>query len=202
MNPKHFLSVDIDYWVKDTDSMMTSLLSLMNSKGDIPLIAVMNHQQLLPYVDESEARHLVNIDYHSDLNNITVKELHCGSWVSYVKWRAEGKYTWIRPEKDPSMGRCDSAGSRWNSFTDWRYTSSIIEIPYKFRLNKFLPNCAGIGLCMSPAFISQPMREFFLELVRLCEIPYEPGDPSELFSEPKIPPGLEEAHAHVCHIPY
>lgn len=201
MSTKHYLSVDIDYWTKNTESMMTSLMSLMNNKGDIPITAVMNHQQLLPHVDASAARHLVNIDYHSDLNDITVKELHCGSWVSYVSWRAQGRYTWIRPERDPSVGKCTSEYNRWNAFTDWKSTRSLIVAPHKFRLNKYLPNCAGIGLCMSPAFISMPMREFFLELVRLCKLPYEPGDLSELISEARLPPGITDAHTHVCHIP-
>jgi hypothetical protein len=53
---------------------------------------------------------------------------------------------------------------------------------------------------MSPAFITRDMEEFFKELVRLCKIPYEPGDPTERIFEPRVPPGLEAAHEHMCHI--
>lgn len=181
--------------------MVKALMDIQEKRGDIPTVAVMNHQQLLPYVNDSGANHLINIDYHSDLNNITVRELHCGSWVSYVKWRTSGKYTWIRPEKDPSRGRCENFGTRWNSYTDWKSARSVIEPPAKFRPTKFLPGCVGIGLCMSPAFINPVMREFFKEFIRLCKIPYESGDPSEIVSVPCVPPGLEEAHIHMCSIP-
>lgn len=201
MNANRYISIDVDFWIKDTKALTRSLMSLMDNKGDIPIVAVMNHQQLLPHVNKADARHLINIDYHSDLNNITVKELHCGSWVSYVTWRREGRYTWIRPERDPSRGRCESIGPRWNSFTDWKSTRSLIEPPAKFNPSKLLHNCVGIGLCMSPAFIPKIMREFFVEFVRLCDIPYEPGDPSEIASESLVPPGLENAHTFMCHIP-
>lgn len=200
MNSKHYLSIDIDFWTKDTTAMVNALMDLMNKRGRVPIIAVMNHQQLLPHVDKSRARHLINVDYHSDLHNISTKELHCGSWVAYVKWRANGKYTWIRPEKDQSQGRCESLGARWNSFTDWRQSCSLIRSVHAFRPSKLLPNCSGIGLCMSPAFISREMEEFFKELIRLCKIPYEPGDPTERITEARVPPGLEEAHMHMCSI--
>jgi hypothetical protein len=69
-----YLSIDIDFW-NNLEAAERVLTKLLLRRGDIPTIAVMNHQQLLPMVNESNADVLVNIDEHSDLCDTSVSRV-------------------------------------------------------------------------------------------------------------------------------
>jgi hypothetical protein len=187
----HYLSIDIDYWTDSTiEKFIWSLGKfLVDKPKEIPITAVMNHQQLLWNVNRTPVQRLINFDFHSDLVSADVKELHCGSWVSYVHWRRWGEYIWVRPKEDPSMGSCNGE-VHWNEATDWKAAKSLIRDPDHVRLQAFYRNCRGIGVCMSPAFINKSMQEAFLQIIAANKIPYRPGDPTEHISVERRPPGV------------
>jgi hypothetical protein len=177
----YYLSVDIDYW---TDSTVTRFIwefgkFLSDRPKHIPITAVMNHQQMLWNVNRTHVQRLVNLDFHSDLNDKNVEELHCGSWVSYVQWRRWGEYIWVRPKKDPSLGCCNRNDDHWNDGTDWKKAVSMVRSPENMDLRSLYTNCQAIGVCMSPAFINKAMQEAFLQIVTANKIPYRPGDPTD-----------------------
>ena len=187
----HYLSVDIDYWVDlDPLRMLFEVGRLLEERPEsVPVTAVMNHQQLLWNVNRSEARRLINIDYHSDIREQTIGELHCGSWVSYVTWRTEGEDIWVRPSDDSSLGACNSS-LYWNDLTDWQKTRGLFRDPKRFSLHTLLKGCTGIGLCMSPAFVKPKARELFLALVKEYKLPYRSGDVTEFSGVTRKPSGI------------
>jgi hypothetical protein len=170
-----FLSIDVDFWV-DANTLRHQLHLLMGRKNkDIPIIAVMNHQQMLRAVNESNARRLINIDEHSDLAECTVEELNCGTWVSYVKWRLEGTYIWIRNSGD-FHSRCNSVRfDSWDEGSDWKKLESRYLKENNLKLTTYLPDCVGIGLCISPAFARADIADVFTEIVAEYGIPYRKG---------------------------
>lgn len=170
-----FLSIDVDFWA-DAETLRHQLHLLMDRKSKkIPIIAVMNHQQMLQAVNESNARRLINIDEHSDLAECTVEELNCGTWISYVKWRREGTYIWIRNSAS-FHSRCN--GNRlkyWDECSDWRSLDSRYIKEHNLKLTNYLRDCVGIGLCMSPAFATKDVADVFTEIVDEYGISYRKG---------------------------
>lgn len=107
-----YLSVDIDFFAPPyyaSDEEVLTFLDLLRdvaAKKNVPIHAMMNHNQMLKYVDCSSARRLINLDAHSDLADKDVDERNIGTWISYVKWRKEGEYFWLRNAHDPWAGEC------------------------------------------------------------------------------------------------
>lgn len=192
----YYLSIDTDYWTNSTIAKFVWELGkfLIDRPKDIPISAVMNHQQLLWNVNRAHVQRLVNLDFHSDLLEKEVDTLHCGSWVSYVQWRRWGEYIWVRPEEDPTLGSCNR-GSDWANGTDWKKATSVVRAPDRMNLRSLHRNCLGIGLCMSPAFICKDMQLAFTLLVTQSNIPYRPGDWTEHIQEVRRPPGCVKLDA-------
>ncbi len=189
----------MDFWTNVVQAEKC-LVKLLDRRGRIPIISVMNHQQLLPYVDKSRARTLINVDFHSDLHEANTQEFHCGSWVSFVKWRKQGTYLWIRRSEDPTQGSCNYShilgfGPKWNSNTDWLHTRTIWR-SLRPDLCKFLPRCVGIGLCRSPAYAEEPLQDLFYKLLKRYKIPFITGDLTENQVEQRRPPLVDPWRAN------
>ena len=139
--PRTYISIDIDFWgprwgVKETREDLRDTLKTALGRR-IPVIAVMNHQQLLREVNGSQASRLINVDEHSDLAPADCDELNCGTWVSYVRWRRGGEYLWIRNTRELS-GSCNyGSWENWKADTDWWMARS--EYPgKKFKVKSIL----------------------------------------------------------------
>lgn len=172
---KTYLSVDIDYWYQPEIARRALTLLMEAVPSRVPVTAVMNHQQMLPEVNASGASRLINIDEHSDLAEATVKKLACGTWISYVKWRKQGTYIWIRPEQS-YQGSCNGDDRAiWNAGTDWKYSESKYISRRNLQITKYLQDCVGVGLCMSPAYVFPDIIVVFREIVDRYGIPYRKG---------------------------
>lgn len=204
-----YLSIDIDFWdeAETANKAITNILDKL-PKGT-PKLAVMNHQQLLKAVNNSNANTLINIDTHSDFAGSTVNELNCGTWVAYVNWREEGRYVWYRSGPNSDQGRCDWNGNSWNSGTDWMITKTAHrEQNYNFSEHLKLDNVVGVGICLSPDFnndklffgvkggftalgVRKTFEEVFRELIKKYNIPYLKGRRDEQFGIYRIPSGVK-----------
>lgn len=186
---KTYLSIDIDFWNRRewggnsrsfyAKTQLTALFEEAQRQG-IPIKAVMNHQQLTQYVDKSKARTLINVDTHSDLCDFNIKDFECGSWVSYIRWRARGKYIWYH-SLDVDTGECNSDDPIFEGShrprthkTEWRQISrrKVKGIP---SVKNLLENCVEIGFVMSPAYSDPELIELFNDLVKKFKIPYKSG---------------------------
>lgn len=189
---KTYLSIDIDYWNLGNAHMLErELAKLLQRAQDIPIIAVMNHQQLLSPINESGANRLVNIDEHSDLADCDVDKLECGTWVSYVTWRHTGTYLWIRSENSTSYGSCNGNCKVWNKCTDWQKSVTGYINPGNLRLVKYLQNCVGIGICMSPNYANNGLIDVFRNVVKQYNIPYKKGLARERHQRNIRPPYIQ-----------
>ena len=147
----------------------------MWSIGKVPVIAVMNHQQMLSSVNDSGASRLINIDEHSDLADRNVDRLECGTWISYVNWRRQGTYIWIRP-KIHYYGSCNGNDwGLWNQGTDGDRSESRYIDSKNLRVTTYLYDCVGVGLCMSPAYAIADVANVFRDIVKKYGIPYREG---------------------------
>jgi hypothetical protein len=169
-----YLSVDVDFWLEPTRAR-EQLYRLMQHIGKRPIIAVMNHQQMLREVNASKAKRLTNIDAHSDLAESSVSKLNCGTWISYVTWRKQGEYIWIRPDVGYQNSCNGDDRAIWNAGTDWKYSVSRYISRRNLKITTYLHDCVGVGLCMSPAYAPIEVVEVFREIVDRYGIPYRKG---------------------------
>ena len=193
---KTYLSVDLDFfnpWDHYLEEVETMLVLIIRQarKRNIPLLAVMNHQQLLPVVNASRARRLVNVDEHSDVTEGDISELDCGSWVSYVRWRAQGHYHWVRNCCSTSRGNCNGELS-WGEDTEWRKVTSVNRADHAHVGPDYVTSprhrCVGVGLCMSPSFSTAGLQDLFRRIVAEEGVPYKKGRRQEKYSRKIKPP--------------
>jgi len=173
-----FLSIDLDFWLGlKADRVDRDLNRIVRHcrHRNIPVAAVMNHQQMMPAVSASPARRLLNVDAHDDLI-IEPESLGCGSWVSFVEWAPQGTYEWIR-RGSLFIGSCDGR-IRWrsrNHGTNWNRIRArkLREFPFEELQNDIVE----VGLCMSPGYCDFRHRhdEVFREVIRRYWIPYRRG---------------------------
>ena len=195
-----FRSIDIDFWRKP-DVARESLTKIFDRlPRGIDKIAVMNHQQLERFVSQSNARTLINIDTHSDITHFDIGDFNCGTWVSYVRWRKEGKYVWYRSNPTTEAGNCNKCDLPWNDNVDWKSATSAHRAQsFDFSSNLDLANVVGVGLCLSPSFNGDghygilyedtPMEAVFRDIVNKYNLPYLKGKGYENFGAYRRPPG-------------
>ena len=182
---KTFLSIDIDFWNDLKPERLEADLRFIierAKKKNLPINAVMNHQQMTPLVNESGALRLLNIDTHSDLASFDVRSFNCGTWVSYVKWRKKGTYAWYH-RLSVSHGECSvypifRRDGVNHKFVDWKSVDrqQVKRLP---KLNFLFNECVGVCLCMSPAYSDWQFRDVFRNLVKEYGIPYKRGREDE-----------------------
>jgi hypothetical protein len=181
---KTFLSIDMDFWndwgkVSDIHRYLDNLCRDLK-KSCVPMTAVMNHQQMLTLVNESKARRLINIDKHSDLADIKVDRLNCGTWISYIKWRTEGQYLWFHKHAEHE-GDCNQDPPIFTyrgvkrKISDWGYIGhkKVQTTPSRYYLmNK---DITDFSLVLSPAFVDEEFELVFRDIVKKYKMPYQKG---------------------------
>jgi len=204
---KTFLSIDMDFWndwtrVGSIHNYLDRLCFDIKKSG-IFMTAVMNHQQMLSLVNESKARRLINIDQHSDLVDTKVDRLNCGTWVSYVKWRSEGKYLWFHKHAE-HQGDCNQMPPIFTSrsvrrkITDWGYIGhkKVKTTPSRrYLMNK---DITDFSLVLSPAFVDEELEPVFRDIVKGYKIPYRKGWRAEDHQKWLRPPGLPSLNRKKC----
>jgi hypothetical protein len=188
-NLSTFLSLDMDFFNYNTrtDKVINFLDSILDL--GVPITAVMNHQQMLPIVNASKARLLLNIDAHSDLTEDPYL-LDCGSWVSYVSWASRGTYHWW--DCSHSEGDCSGFNpifmyrtirhntTYWNNL---QHTNSNTAP----NLSRF--KITEVAICMSPEYSDQDLQILFKQWVKKNNIPYIKGRRDETYCRQCLPPG-------------
>jgi hypothetical protein len=200
-----FLSIDMDYWndLEDNAEIALENLNLILKScntSNIPLSAVMNHNQMLPLVNKSNTNQLINIDYHSDLATNDVSELNCGTWVSYVKNRKKSKYKWLHCSYY-SFGDCNGSYPIFKGISkiekkfenearvDWfKYSHREIDITvfdYKKIFNK--ESVKQVCLCLSPAYTDTEIQKVFTKWRKSNNIDFTRGLLDDSYYKKLIP---------------
>lgn len=160
----------------------------------VPCVAVMNHQQMLRFVNASGCTRLVNVDTHSDLTEAGVEEFNCGTWVSYVAWRKNGAYHWHHGDK-AKHGECSASPSGLFSagktpkmraaLVGWKTVTHTRDK----EMPKLTPDITSIGVCLSPSFVdgAEVVTEVLQQWTKKHGIPYVRGRWDERFSTPRKP---------------
>jgi hypothetical protein len=186
-----YTSIDIDFFnsigtFAETEEYLNHVFHTVK-ECKIPCIAVMNHQQLIPFVSVCPARQLINLDEHSDLGNEEDTWLSCGSWVNYITWRNRGEYIWLHANT-LLVGEC--SGGDKPIFTEWRKAgskscgwkrSSHQQVETLPTINELLSSCFGVGFCLSPSYRSDSLEPIFRRIVKKYKIPYMGGRRNEHF---------------------
>lgn len=198
MKEPAFLSIDIDYWnnyyhaewVKKSMIKTLEKIYAHARQNSIPLSCVTNHQQMLKLVEaagKQGVRTLVNVDTHDDVVPKDVTDFNCGTWISYVSWRKEGKYIWIhRPHCGQYCGGYPTNGYDNNEWIEWlrmweinrgvralrgRYLGELFK-KYSF---------THISFCESPSYTDKDLLESFTEWREGKKIRYIKGRKNEDF---------------------
>jgi hypothetical protein len=192
-----YTSIDIDFFndiatTDETDAYLDYIFQTVK-ECSIPCVAVMNHQQLIPFVNACPARQLINLDEHSDLGNEEETWLDCGSWVNYITWRNRGEYVWLHAG---SLIAGECSGGDKPIFTDkrsignkncgWKKSSHkrINTLP---TIPALLSSCFGVGFCLSPSFRINSLEPVFHRIVKKYKIPYLKGRRNEHFGVHRKP---------------
>lgn len=197
-NPPIFLSIDSDFFDARHEIEFATVLDACTKHHNIS--AVMNHQQMLPLVNKSSARILLNLDRHSDLGEGDETEaLGCGSWVNYVKWRGEGRYIWVHPDDPDMIGDCNGGpklfvhkqtapnlpvswgAATHHTFPDDRECLDIVV--------QWLNIADEVCICMSPDYTVDTGVIEFREWVKRSGVKYRKGikNESDWYTDRKPP---------------
>lgn len=197
-----YLSLDLDFFnaagrgkprfLDLVEQNLERVGEFIRARG-VPAVAVMNHQQMLRFVDASGCNRLLNVDTHSDLAETDVDEFCCGTWVSYVKWRKTGSYVW---HHGYSAGRGDCSArdvlfkprSPYNrgERSGWE---SVFHIR-RLGMPPLTEDITSVGVCLSPSYVDFPdeSAELLREWTKKYNVPYVRGRKDEHFGVTRRPP--------------
>ena len=161
MKEQIYLSIDLDYWtclktfsIEECNEFIKRIKDVESDK----FIFVFSHEDLLTDINESDCNSLVNVDFHSDLanydDNLLLNE---GTWVNFVSWKNEGKFSWRFPSNNlKSLGCChDSSVNDFSELncknTGWKKIESI-----KGTKNISWSKVRRVGISLSPDWIQTP----------------------------------------------
>lgn len=143
-----YLSVDLDYFY-DFKTLDKCLDQLGKPVDNIDFTK--DHHVLLPRIQKSGARHVINLDTHDDLNLDFKKDnvLHCGNWASYALDKKHiDTYSWYHGDH---AVECNFHGG---FHAVERHFGKKIER----HASPFIPDAKtslmGVGLCLSPDYIA------------------------------------------------
>jgi hypothetical protein len=93
-----YLSIDMDYWFCAKGREALHFLQRVFALH-VPVFVCESHEFLLNDPNLNLFRRIIHIDYHSDSSHVKDDFLHChcGNWLDYVPWQAEGEITWHYP---------------------------------------------------------------------------------------------------------
>lgn len=192
VKPNLYLSIDLDYFNGCEPEFVEVTLGRV-LKGALsrrlPLLAVMNHQQILEHVNLHPADELWNFDQHSDVVPPNHDQLDCGSWATYVKWRQNASYVWVRNSYRTLDGSCNDR--IWDKDLDWGQARSItgIEAP---RWQDVLPQAVAVGICMSPRYINPELEAPLRAALARYGVPMRRGRrEDDTISRRRRPPGVK-----------
>lgn len=166
MNNK-FLSLDLDVFTNLSERDMLSFVEyLLTIKNKIRIYEM--HQDMLNQVDESGCNVLINCDYHDDLadeNYIMFEKeskiANDGDWVSYVKWRKNGKYLWLHPHNQNNLclGYCNGEIDIYKNrdISGWKSIEKR-QARFPVRLSGKISDCA---ICLSPDYTPYKILSLF-----------------------------------------
>jgi hypothetical protein len=178
-----YVSIDIDFFNGMSPDVVESTLDNFFASAvrkRIPIVAVMNHQQLTRFVDKSRANVLINVDQHADVVSVTeATEYNCGTWISYVRWRHRGHYHWIH-RHSVDAGECSwdrpvfMGGRTRGRNTDWKRVSRrhVQSFP---QTRGLLKDCVAIGFVLSPFYVKEELEPVFRTLVNRYDMRYIKG---------------------------
>jgi len=156
---KAYLSIDLDFWMHEGNTQKANQFFNKVFSLDVPKLFVIEHEELLKDINESKAKILYNLDYHSDIcsdNQIHKEEkAEDGTWVNFVSWSKKGKYVWICPDVEEcyecSAGTCHGE----DEFDPFKYPiehswRSII-VTQKLKTIDWR-RITNVGICLSPCY--------------------------------------------------
>lgn len=158
-----FLSIDLDFGNVVPARTMTTLFDKV-AKLHLPIHVACFHDQLLPFIDESNCDTVHNIDYHSDLADLLRtdrKSLNEGTWGAFPACKSRGKFVWHYPSETCfEDGFCHGDGT--NPFTDPEHGGwSCVRMEQGLRLP--WASIRAVGVCLSPdwtlANVARPLME-------------------------------------------
>ena len=99
-----YLSVDLDYWTDHEGKNRSANIffrKLFRTKK--PIVIVQDHSWLVDDINKNPPKDniLYNVDYHSDILGeyelYEYKELTCGNWANFIKFKNKGHFVWVYP---------------------------------------------------------------------------------------------------------
>jgi len=155
---KAYLSIDLDFWAHYEDHKSADRFFKRVFNLDVPMLFVIEHEELLQDINQSNLDILYNVDFHSDICSIEDRKTETkptdGTWASYVKWRRRGHYHWIYPHYKQCYrdadGLCHSEHNpfEYTSKTEWKqitHSPKITGIDWR--------RVRQVGICLSPCFV-------------------------------------------------
>ena len=197
-----YLSLDLDFFnavsnevypvfMSTVEHHLEEISKFIKSRGT-PCVAVMNHQQMLRFVDDSGCDTLLNVDTHSDLAEANVDEFSCGTWVSYVKWRREGRYIWrhgYTAFRGDCSGNVNLFGPRpareRGVLSGWKNVAHVRTR----NMPELTEDIQSIGICLSPSYVDFPEEtgEVLRGWAKKNNVPYVKGRIDEHFGVRRKP---------------
>lgn len=155
-----YLSIDLDFWKEHCDSRSSTNFFNKVFALNVPMLFVIEHEELLKDINKSKTNVLYNVDYHSDLcsnNELKKNEKPTdGSWVNYVTWQKKGEYYWICPSYEMCYEEQNGTCCGTKGLDPFKHkkesTWKSIEVTQKLNTIDWR-TIKKIGVCLSPCFL-------------------------------------------------
>lgn len=149
-----FLSIDLDYWsLEHTPHAAARFFQRLYQRFGRRIMVAVHHHHLLDHVNNSKFDTLINVDFHSDLDDEQPDELNEGNWVNFVNFRSGGTYIWRYPAGhclSRHTGYCHTGESPFeHNLTGWsrvRQQFGLARIPWG--------DIQEVGVCLSPGWLN------------------------------------------------
>jgi hypothetical protein len=158
------LSIDLDYFSAGTERGLIRFFNRVLGLR-LPIFVSAFHDQMLPWINSHPSDLLLNVDYHSDIQEIDkpaldlpLCELGEGNWSNYVEWKENATFSWRYPKCiwEPTDGFCHGVDNPFKKpCSGWkaaRMKPGLGRIPWH--------TIHAIGVCLSPAWLfNAPVKQ-------------------------------------------
>lgn len=168
-----YLSIDLDFWPDDKKMIRWFMANLQYLKRH-EVCVVVDHHKMLPHINEQRCKHMINMDYHSDIvndqyiagtdesgnfkvHNRRLPGLNCGTWGNYVEWRNSkgSSFTWLYPVKKCVQREYPGGYCHWgdNPFAvDYATTWGRVGHTQDLSVVEW-PRIKAVGIAYSPDYM-------------------------------------------------
>jgi len=167
------LTIDLDYFDTKCYLMVDEGMEFLERVFEMFSPSIFkNHHEILPYINCTKYDRIINVDFHSDIADEPVKDLNCGTWANFYKYKEDAVFEWRCPNRkiclEDGYGRCDSDSFSCKSLD--RSNLGYKKVYIREGIDRISYNkIKDTSIVLSPEYTEGNLQEWLLEKGYICE---------------------------------